>query len=584
MARLGVAALLGCSGGGASDGDAGATTTTVASTSTPSCPDGQIECEGGCVDPRHDPAHCGRCGEACEAAEVCVDGGCVALCEEGKTRCEGACVDTRIDASHCGGCGLSCELGELCVASSCERVCPGGQVVCDGVCVDPLVTCGCAGCPPGQVCEGGRCADLCAADELFCGDACVDPLHDPAHCGGCDQACPAGVPCVGGRCDAAGLNHVLITGQSLSVGWASAVVSDVQPYTNLRFSTGVRAAAVGLTQLAPLVESWDGSAGETIASGLANLAASLWESAGYVRQDILVSAHGVPGARYDLIKDGTPAYAAGLAQMAAARAIADQLGLSYRVRAVAVIHGESDQNDYPPAGNPEYAAALVAWRAAYDTDARAISGQAEDVVMLYCQMSSWTAFGVATSTIPAQQWAVARADPARFALVGPKYFLPYADVAHLTGDGERWLGEHYAKAYRRSFLEGEPWRPLSPVAATRQGASVVVDFAVPSPPLVLDTVMVSDPGNYGFSFVDGSMAPPAVVAVEITGPAQITVSLAAEPTGPAPMIRYAWTGTPGVGGGPTIGPRGNLRDSDPTPSLHGYPLYNWAIHFEEPVR
>jgi len=27
----------------------------------------------------------------------------------------------------------------------------------------------------------------------------------------------------------------------------------------------------------------------------------------------------------------------------------------------------------------------------------------------------------------------------------------------------------------------------------------------------------------------------------------------------------------------------NLRDSDATPSRHGYPLFNWAVHFDEPV-
>jgi hypothetical protein len=32
--------------------------------------------------------------------------------------------------------------------------------------------------------------------------------------------------------------------------------------------------------------------------------------------------------------------------------------------------------------------------------------------------------------------------------------------------------------------------------------------------------------------------------------------------------------------GPTQGARGNLRDSDATPSQYGYALQNWAVHFD----
>ena len=35
--------------------------------------------------------------------------------------------------------------------------------------------------------------------------------------------------------------------------------------------------------------------------------------------------------------------------------------------------------------------------------------------------------------------------------------------------------------------------------------------------------------------------------------------------------------------GPQHGPRGNLRDSDATPSRLGKKLYNWGVHFDEPV-
>lgn len=562
-ARVGLLALLaaGCAGGTSlttgETSDAASTTGATPSTGEPTggvtsgevtggtCPEGQELCEGQCVDLAVDAAHCGECGLECQSGS-CSAGSCVG-CAGGLTLCGDNCVDLVNDAQHCGGCGESCD--------------------------------------PGELCNGAQCEAQCSPPELLCGGGCVDPQASEAHCGGCDQPCPAGVACVDGRCPHVDINHVLITGQSLSNGYGSSVVSDMQLYTNLRFATGVRAGAVGLEAFAPLVETWDGKHGETIASGMANLASALWEAAGFTRQDMLVSAHGVDGARYELIGKGTTAYAAGVAQISAGQALAAAQGKSYAVRAVATVHGESDHNDFKATlGNPSYAEHLKTWRADYQADAQAITGQTEPVVMFYCQMSSWTAYGTATSTIPGQQWQVAREQPELFALVGPKYFLPYVDTVHLTGEGSRWLGEYYAKAYARVFLTGEPWRPLEPVAATRRGATIAVDFAVPAPPLVLDTTAVSDPGNYGFEFVDGSMAPPAITGVALTGPEQVTLTLAGEPTGPTPTVRYAYTGAPGATAGPTTGPRGNLRDSDATASLHGYTLYNWAIHFELAVQ
>jgi hypothetical protein len=100
-----------------------------------------------------------------------------------------------------------------------------------------------------------------------------------------------------------------------------------------------------------------------------------------------------------------------------------------------------------------------------------------------------------------------------------------------------------------------------------------------SPPLVLDEVLVSNPGSFGFTFTDGSGNPPAISAVALTGPTQVTVTLSGPP-GPAARLGYAALGQPGMPAGPMTGPRGNLRDSDATPSLSGLPLYNWAVHFE----
>ena len=109
-------------------------------------------------------------------------------------------------------------------------------------------------------------------------------------------------------------------------------------------------------------------------------------------------------------------------------------------------------------------------------------------------------------------------------------------------------------------------------------------FHVPSPPLQLDTALVSNPGSYGFSYVDDSEAPPAIARVAVTASDTVKVTLASTPTGGSGRLRYAYAAAVGAHGGPRSGPRGNLRDSDATPSRSGYALHAWCIHFDEPVR
>jgi hypothetical protein len=182
--------------------------------------------------------------------------------------------------------------------------------------------------------------------------------------------------------------------------------------------------------------------------------------------------------------------------------------------------------------------------------------------------------------IPGLQLAAAAARPESMFVIGPKYFLPYTDGVHLSGDGERWLGEYYAKAFHRVLVDGEPWLPVRPREVVREGATITIAFDVPVPPLVLDETLVANPGTFGFEFADDSGAPPAIAMVELADHTTVEVTLAAAPTGANPRIRYAWTGVAGQPAGPMTGARGNLRDSDATPSRFDYPLYNWAVHFE----
>lgn len=445
--------------------------------------------------------------------------------------------------------------------------------------------------PVGPEADGGRDAatevdgasprdgapDVRVAEDASASDAATDATVDAA------DAADAAVRYVPKAYD---VNHVLSTGQSLSVGsQGTPLLSTTQPFGNLMLSTGVLASASTATSFVPLVEATR----ETMSSGLANL---VWDVAANDvlvglpapndKHRVLVSCHGIGGTAYAGLKKGTVAFANGIAQVTAAKAIADGSMRSYVVRVVTNVHGESDH----VARNASYAANLAEWQADYETDVRAITGQTEPIPMLQTQMSSWTKYGQATSTIPQQQLDASVASGGKIVMVGPKYTVEYApDGVHLTSAGYRHMGEYYAKVYRRIVLEGKPWEPLRPAQVTLAGDELTVRFLVPVPPLALDTTLVTNPGNFGFEYSDESASPPTIVAVSLVGADSVRIKLSAAPaaTATGKVVRYAYTGTPGALGGATTGPRGNLRDSDTSRSRHGNPLFNWAVHFAMPV-
>jgi len=384
------------------------------------------------------------------------------------------------------------------------------------------------------------------------------------------------------------VNHVLATGQSLSVGaLGTPVLSTAQPYDNTMFVTGVIAGGAGLTSFKPLVESGVETMSSAFANHVTKMAREvvlLGQPVGKTSHDLLVSAHGIGGQPYSALKKGgnLAAYANGMAQLKAGHDLAMAANESYVVRAVTNVHGESDSQ----LGNTNYLANLLQWQADYETDVKAVTGQAEPVPMLHTQFSSWTRLAgmPTTSIIPAQQLASHVNAPGKLVLVGAKYHLPYvADGVHLTSEGYRHMGEDYAKVYRRVVLEGKAWEPVRPSNVSRAGAVVTVKMHVPVPPLVIDTTLVTDPGKNGFEWKDDGPGTPTIASVAVTGPDTVVVTLSATPTGANGRLRYAFTGTSGALGGPATGPRGNLRDSDATPSPEGYKLYNWCVHFDVPA-
>jgi len=421
------------------------------------------------------------------------------------------------------------------------------------------------------------------------------------------------------------VNHVLVTGQSNSVANSGTpVLSAAQPHSNVMFDTGVmpmtQCDGAGCrafdppSSFVPLVEgdNFFGYGVETPAAGIANEITHLAKERyqGVVKglpadHSVLVSLHGRSGNTYWCLRKGgcnyKPGYLSpyeqGMMEVEAAKSIAAAANKSYVVRAVATIHGESDHYSYtdgtqefPIAGTDgtpgkikSYADGLIEWQADYEASIKAITGQTQPVPLFVSQISGWN--DTHYSKVAQYQLEAHERAHGKVVLVGPSYHLAtdQNDCRHFTNHGQRRLGEYFAKAYARVVFEGRPWEPLRPKAVTRVGAVITVAFHVPVPPLAIDTQRVAEVASYGFTYTDGSGAPPNITSVELAGPDAVKITLSSAPTGADKHLMYAQNQVPFTCIGTPNGARGNLRDSDASPSQYGYELHNWAVHFDVAV-
>lgn len=461
-------------------------------------------------------------------------------------------------------------------------------------------------------------------DGSVVGDA-GDGGGDSGFDAGFDAGLDAGTPFVDFD-----INHVLVTGQSNAVSNSGTpVLSTTQPYTNLMFDKGVMPMkgcnGNGCTlydtpaSFVPLVEGdkFFNYAVETAAAGLVNEISYLATTQhGLAKHDVLASIHGRSGNTYwCLRKPVTPIagtlntvcnykngylapFTQGMMEVQSGKDLAAAAGKSYVVRAVATIHGESDDYSYASGGwefpldghdgtdgaIADYADALVEWQKDYEESIKAITGQTVPVPLLVSQISGWN-HGPYSKVAQNQLEGHIKA-PGKVVLIGPAYHLSLSqsDCLHFTNTGERHLGEYFAKVYAHVVIAGKTWEPVRPKTVTRVNDVITVQFHVPKPPLVIDETRVAAAANEGFTYVDSTGASaPAITNVAITAPDTVQITLASAPAGTNRRLRYAMNQVQNTCIGTPQGARGNVRDSDDTPSRNGSPLYNWAVHFEVPV-
>ena len=381
------------------------------------------------------------------------------------------------------------------------------------------------------------------------------------------------------------ISGIWLMGQSLCDGSESLpVVSATESgWGNVMFQRGVRTwlpkdnsatpekRPDALFQLEPLKATVNGGLGETVANGMADhFKAALvgFDKAGETKngQRFLVACAGQGGRQIqelssaDLsVDERTPEsrrhgggyYKTSLDDARRAVAQAKASGVKFEMKALYWMQGEGNGGPkggiVPTRWDAEiprtdglawYRDQLMAYRKQWSADLCAITGQSGELPMLTYQTLG-----------PAGEAQLMAADAdASIYLVGPHYAVPSAlnslyppgrhgDAIHLSADGERWWGEQVGKVMHRVLHQKEDWQPLRPrharLDASRDG--VVVGFAVPRPPLVIDTSFlarqeIATQGGFtslaGFQVRGGGGQTLALSSVEVVSPTSVRIRFA----------------------------------------------------------
>ena len=294
-----------------------------------------------------------------------------------------------------------------------------------------------------------------------------------------------------------------------------------------------------------IVDLHEGSGIETPASGFAKGASGALQAG--QRLFIINAARG--GASYNQLKKGTQPWANIVTELARFKVIAANLGVTVRIGGMVFLGGEADRANTKDV----YLAKLVELQRDFSSEVSALFGR-QQVILFVDQISNWRGLqaDMLHSEVPLAQLEFGLKHPYGRCF-GPNYPYVTYDGVHYTAVESRRAGEAKGVATGNRF-------PLHIVKAVRTGASIVLtlsggdDFS----DIVIDTTLVTDPGNYGFEWLQTGGTARTIAAVAKSGFRQITVTLSGDPGAPtAESIAHAWT-APG-GAGPTSGPRGNVR-------------------------
>ena len=285
------------------------------------------------------------------------------------------------------------------------------------------------------------------------------------------------------------------------------------------------------------------------------------------------------------LSKGTAPYQKFIKDIQTAYEEATERGLQFVIPAICWMQGESDIVDYP---DTDYRQMLQQIRKDMNDDINRITHQEHSIPFVCYQANSLSraehfnanSFKCPETDVPQVFVDLLHSD-SLFWASGPTY--PYTCVnekIHIDAIGQQSIGALAAKSVLSILRGKEKFQGLIPLALSTNGNSITIRFHVPTPPLVLDTILVRKADHYGFSVINQQNQDIAETIVVDSN--TVTINCTESPA--ECRIRYA-VGGDYMKSGNQHGPRGNLRDSQGDvlyTNIKGrkYPLHNWCYQFD----
>lgn len=385
------------------------------------------------------------------------------------------------------------------------------------------------------------------------------------------------------------VNFIPIFGQSLSVGAAATpIITSKRKYeAGIKFNTGIRCPKKNVsafTSFVPLVEETSGATndsagtGETVASGcVEQLVELLCKEVGispyskyWNNHKFLFGSFGAGSTTIAMLtevpKTGIGYYQGVVNAMQAAKNICDKNGWTLNIPAWIWIQGETDMKPISASGpatdKETYKSALQNLAIQFDTDAKRITGQSNEVKCICYQTASQNIWGNTanyTTTImdvPTAQMELVR-DNDMFVASNPAYVLDHSDSEHihLSAKGEKMMGLYCGIALK-SVIDGScNKKGVTPATYVISGNTLVIKCNVSCPPLKIDKTWVKEIDNLGFKLLTSEN----VDIIQSVGvfDDEITISCSQSPLNC--KLFYGFNGNPGYDGR-LKGSRGNICD------------------------
>ena len=264
---------------------------------------------------------------------------------------------------------------------------------------------------------------------------------------------------------------------------------------------------------------------------------------------------------------------------------AKRRGWEFCVPAICWMQGESDIREYT---KEDYKETLKQLHADLNRAVKVITHQEMDVHLI-CYQSNAVSIADDFNPLnydciemkPSQAIVDFINEDSLFDASGPTY--PYnfmREYLHIDAIGQQHIGYLDAITVMNIIKGKGKTYGLIPQSLSVEGNDVIVNFHVPCPPLVIDTVNVKYTGHYGFSVIN-HVGENIISDVSLEGN-HVRLSCNNSPINC--KVRYAVNGEK-LKSGRLHGPRGNLRDSQgeiEKMTVQGitYPVHNWAYQFD----